>query len=262
MTAERTVNTAALRRAAPNRPGTRPPAGEGLRATMSPPIVPPAIPRYARLMSTRYFATARSEIEPYLPARVERMLDLGCGAGATTAFVKAKRPVAWAGGVEIMPDEARAAEAVCDRVWCGSIETLRLEDAIAPASLDLLLCLDVLEHLADPWSVVRKLSPLLRPGGRLIVSIPNIRHAKFIWRLLTRGDFRYTDAGLLDRTHLRFFVRDTAIALATSGGLRLAHAGNMHPWKPSDARNLLSKATLGTLDDLMIKQFAIVAEAV
>jgi 2-polyprenyl-3-methyl-5-hydroxy-6-metoxy-1,4-benzoquinol methylase len=212
-------------------------------------------------MTNRYFGTARTEIEPHLPQRVERMLDLGCGNGATTAFVKAKRDVAWAGGVEIMPEEAKAAEAVCDRVWCGSIEALRPEDEIARASLDLILCLDVLEHLADPWSVVRRLSPLLRPGGRLIVSIPNIRHSKFIWRLLTQGDFRYTDAGLLDRTHLRFFVRETAVELATCGGLSLVFAGNMHPWKPGDARNLLSRATLGTLDDLMIKQFAIVAEA-
>ena len=57
----------------------------------------------------------------------------------------------------------------------GNVENWRFEDEIAPASLDLILCLDVLEHLVDPWSVVRRLSPLLAPGGRLIVSVPNIR---------------------------------------------------------------------------------------
>jgi 2-polyprenyl-3-methyl-5-hydroxy-6-metoxy-1,4-benzoquinol methylase len=212
-------------------------------------------------MSKRYFATARTEIEPHLPVRVNRMLDLGCGAGATTAFVKLKRDVQWAGGIEIMPEEGRAAEAVSDRVWIGNIEQMTPETEIAPGSLDLILCLDVLEHLVDPWSVVKRLSPLLAPGGRLIVSVPNIRHWKFLWRLLTRADFNYTSAGLLDRTHLRFFVRHTAAALATAGGLRLVSAGNAHPWPLTDGRGLLSRLTLGALDDLMIKQVLVVAEA-
>jgi 2-polyprenyl-3-methyl-5-hydroxy-6-metoxy-1,4-benzoquinol methylase len=212
-------------------------------------------------MNRRYFATARTEIEPHLPARVSRMLDLGCGRGATTAFVRSRRSVAWAGGIEIMPEEGRAAEGPCDRVWIGNIEQMNPESEIAPGSLDLILCLDVLEHLADPWSVVRRLSPLLAPGGRLIVSVPNIRHWKFIWRLLARADFNYKDAGLLDRTHLRFFVRHTAAALATSGGLRLVHAGNAHPWPITDGRGLLSRLTFGGIDDLMIKQFLVVAEA-
>jgi 2-polyprenyl-3-methyl-5-hydroxy-6-metoxy-1,4-benzoquinol methylase len=212
-------------------------------------------------MDKRYFATARTEIEPHLPARVGRMLDLGCGAGATTAWVRSLREVAWAGGIEIVPEEGARAQGICDRVWIGNIETLRPEEEIARSSLDLILCLDVLEHLADPWSVVKRLSPLLAPGGRLIVSVPNIRHWKFIWRLLARADFNYTNAGLLDRTHLRFFVRHTATALATAGGLQLVHAGNAHPWPLSDGRGLLSAMTAGALDDLMIKQFVVVAEA-
>jgi 2-polyprenyl-3-methyl-5-hydroxy-6-metoxy-1,4-benzoquinol methylase len=212
-------------------------------------------------VTARYFATARTEIEPWLPPRVSRLLDLGCGAGATTAWIKARREVAWAGGIEIVPEEAQAAEAVCDRVWTGNIESMRPEQEIPPGSLDLILCLDVLEHLVDPWSVVQRLSPLLAPGGRLIVSVPNIRHWKFIWRLLVRADFNYTKAGLLDRTHLRFFVRHTAEALAGAGGLRLLHAGNAHPWPLSDGRGMLSAVTGGLVDDLMIKQFVVVAEA-
>ncbi len=212
-------------------------------------------------MAPRYFATARTEIEPHLPARVSRMLDLGCGDGSTTAFVRSKRDVAWAGGIEIVSEQGEAARRVCDEVWIGNIETMRPEAGIAAGSLDLVLCLDVLEHLADPWSVVKRLSPLIAPGGRLIVSVPNIRNWKFIWRLLTRADFNYTDAGLLDRTHLRFFVRHTAAALATSGGLSLTRIGNAHPWRPADTRRILSAITAGALDDIMIKQFLVVAEA-
>lgn len=212
-------------------------------------------------MSERYFATARTEIAPHLPAKIDRMLDIGCGTGATTAFVKSLRPVVWSAGSEFVPEEAEKARTVCDVVSVGNVETWAFEDEIARGSLDLILCLDVLEHLVDPWSVVKRLSPLLAPGGRLIISIPNIRNWKFIRGLLFRGDFRYRDSGLLDRTHLRFFVRDTACALAQAGGLTLRHCGNAHPWAGLDARRLLSSTTFGVLDDLMIKQFLIVAEA-
>ena len=53
-------------------------------------------------MSERYFGTARHEIVPHLPARVTRLLDIGCGTGATVALVKSMRQVEWAGGVEIV----------------------------------------------------------------------------------------------------------------------------------------------------------------
>ncbi len=212
-------------------------------------------------MSGRYFATPRREVLPHLPARLSRMLDVGCGSGATVAAIKAVRPVAWAGGVERVATEAERAAAVCERVWCLDVERECFEAGIAPASLDLVLCLDVLEHLADPWDVVRRLSPLLAPGGRLIVSVPNVRNWKFLWGLAARGDFHYRDSGLLDRTHLRFFVRETAVDLVGAGGLRVLAVEGAQPWRGLDARRLLSLASLGRLDDFMVKQWLIVAEA-
>jgi hypothetical protein len=90
--------------------------------------------------------------------------------------------------------------------------------------------------------------------------VPNIRHWKFVWRLLARGDFRYREAGLLDRTHLRFFVRETAIELATAGGLRLVAAESAQRWPAADLRRLLSVASGGKLDEVMAKQWLVVAE--
>lgn len=211
-------------------------------------------------MTERYFGTARLEILPHLPQRVGRMLDVGCGTGATVAAVKALHQVAWAGGVEIVAEEAVRAREVCDQVWTANIENERLEAGIPAGSLDLILCLDVLEHLADPWSVVDRLTPLLAPGGRLIVSVPNIRNWKFIRNLLFKGDFHYRSSGLLDRTHLRFFVRPTAVALAEHGGLKARFVGGAQPWTGADMRRILSAVTFGGLDDLMVKQWLVVAE--
>ncbi|MFI5012889.1 MAG: class I SAM-dependent methyltransferase [Hyphomicrobiales bacterium] len=211
-------------------------------------------------MTNRYFATARAEILPLLPAKVSRLMDLGCGTGATVALVREARAVEWAAGVELDAGSVEAARAVCDRVFIGDAASLTFESEIAPASLDLILCLDVLEHLADPWAMIQRLSPLVGSGGRLILSVPNIRNWKFLWRLAFNGDFHYRDAGLLDRTHLRFFVRHTAIELATCGGLRLVSAVNAKPPAFPDLRFLLSKASFGLLDELIAKQWLVVTE--
>ena len=211
-------------------------------------------------MTSRYYNTARREILPVLPAKVARLLDLGCGTGATVALVKEARKVEWAGGVEIDAAAAEAARRVCDRVWVLDAGRERFEQDIPEGSLDIVLALDILEHLADPWGMVKRLSPLVARGGRLIVSVPNIRNWKFLWRLAAHGDFHYADAGILDRTHLRFFVKATAIELATCGGLALVCATNAQPPRWPDIRMLLGKASGGRLDALIAKQWLIVAE--
>lgn len=206
-----------------------------------------------------YFSRPRVEIEPHLPPTVTRMLDVGCGDGATTAFVMSRRSVQWTGGVELNEGAAKRAEGQLNAVWFSNVETFDFARHIPASSLDLILCLDVLEHLIEPWSVVKQLSTLLAPGGRLIISVPNIRNWKFIAKLLFRGDFRYRDAGLLDRTHLRFFVKETAAELAVAGGLPLICITNAHPWRGGDFRALLSRISFGKLDDIMIKQYIVVA---
>jgi len=206
-----------------------------------------------------YYGHARREILPVLPARCARLLDVGCAAGATTQAIRQVREVEWAAGVELSPEAAALARAHFERVEEGRLEETPLEDFIAPASLDLILCLDVLEHLVDPWAAVKRLSPLLAPEGRLIVSVPNIRNWKFIWRLLTKGDFRYRDSGLLDRTHLRFFTRETAIELACAGGLKLVECRNATQYGPLELRRFLALASGGRAETLLAKQFIVVA---
>lgn len=207
-----------------------------------------------------YFDRPRREILPYLPQRCLRVLDVGCGAGATLSLVRERVAPEWIGGVEPNALAAGHARDLCDRLWEGGVEAAELEAEIPRGTLDLVLCLDVLEHLVDPWAEVRRLSALLGAGGRLIVSVPNIRNWKFIWRLLAKGDFHYTDAGLLDRTHLRFFTPETAVELALSGGLALVHAGSATAYGRAELRRWLIRASAGRLESLIAKQTLVVAE--
>jgi 2-polyprenyl-3-methyl-5-hydroxy-6-metoxy-1,4-benzoquinol methylase len=166
-----------------------------------------------------YFAHTRKEIQPLLPNEVSRALEIGCGTGSTLLWLKGLKHCAWIGGVEVVPDALAVARKNLDAVYAGNIEQMDLP--IEQGTLDLILCLDVLEHLVDPWQVVNRLKGLLKVGGSLIVSIPNIRNHKVLSLLLFRGKWDYAEAGILDRGHLRFFVRDTAIQLVESAGLKV-----------------------------------------
>lgn len=120
-----------------------------------------------------------------------------------------------------------------DQVIQGNIEAMELP--IEPGSIDLLLCLDVLEHLVDPWETLRRLAALLRPNGVLVASIPNVRYYRVLLPLMLGGRWDYQDSGILDRTHLRFFTRATAIELVESAGFSIEQvsATNAHTrnWK-------------------------------
>ena len=165
----------------------------------------------------QYFGGARTEIEPLLPEHARRVLEIGCGAGANIAWLRSIRNVQYAAGVELVPDAARRAAAVLDAIVVGNVESLELPFQLH--SFDLILALYVLEHLVDPWTVVRRLHQLLRPGGAIIASIPNVGHYSIAIPLALRGRWDYAYEGILDRTHLRFFVERTAVELMRSSGL-------------------------------------------
>ncbi len=164
-----------------------------------------------------YFEGVRHDALSLLPERASRVLEIGCGTGNTLAWLKANKGCTWVGGVEIVHEAARKARGKLDALYEGDVEALELP--IEAGSLDAILCLDVLEHMVDPWRVVRRMHALLKPGGVIIASIPNVRNFRVVLPLLLRGRWEYTDDGLLDRTHLRFFVRDTAVRLLQCSGL-------------------------------------------
>ncbi|MEK9953031.1 MAG: class I SAM-dependent methyltransferase [Curvibacter sp.] len=196
-----------------------------------------------------YFAKARTEIEPLLPKRSERplhVLEVGCAQGHTLEWLKTSGRCAWAAGVEPFA-QVTVPAGVIDKFYRSNIEA-ELPD-LEPASLDLILCLDVLEHLIDPWKTVERLDTLLRPGGSFIISVPNIRYYHILIDLAFKGRFEYDSEGILDRTHLRFFTRSSAIDLAECSGAKVQAVitPGLHRWQ----KRLMAR--LG-LRDLLAKQ--------
>jgi SAM-dependent methyltransferase len=164
-----------------------------------------------------YYAFVRREIRPLLPPRADRVLEIGCGQGGTLAWLKSSGIARRTTGIEIDAAAAVLARQRVDSVIEGDADPAL--DALPAGAFDLVLCLDVLEHLVDPWRTMARVTRVLRPGGAVILSVPNVRHYSVTLPLLWSGRWQYEEAGILDRTHLRFFTRTAAAALIRGAGL-------------------------------------------
>ncbi len=148
-----------------------------------------------------------------------RVLDLGGGVGATSLWLKEQNRADRLVLADLVADQALPA---VDAALAGNLEDPALWSRIdQEAPFDTILCLDVLEHLKDPWSAVERLHAMLAPGGAIVACLPNMRNLKLVLPLVLRGRFELEDDGVLDRTHLRWFTRHSAITLLTGSGLEL-----------------------------------------
>ena len=163
-----------------------------------------------------YSASLRTDILPLFDRPYSRVLDVGCSTGNTGVMLKGRGLCDWVSGIELFEETAKVAKTRLDQVIVGPVEIAL--DEVADQSFDCILCLDVLEHLVDPWSVLAQLAQKLRVGGIIICSIPNIRHISVLFHLIIRGRWQYTDSGILDRTHLRFFTKDSCHQIVSIKG--------------------------------------------
>lgn len=165
-----------------------------------------------------YFSRARTDLLKALPSFSERVLEIGCGSGATLAWMKSIGLAGHTTGIELSPQMAEVASKNADELHIGDAEML-LDDVASAPVYDLVLCLDVLEHFVDPWRMIEKISHVLKPGGLVVASIPNVRHFSVLGPLLFKGRWDYEEAGILDHTHLRFFTKASAASLLQTNDL-------------------------------------------
>jgi 2-polyprenyl-3-methyl-5-hydroxy-6-metoxy-1,4-benzoquinol methylase len=146
----------------------------------------------------------------------DTVLDVGCNAGYVGRAAREKLRVVF-DGIESDAAGAALAREAYRRVACVDLSS-GPPWAGVPGPYDAVLALDVLEHISDPVRVLAALSVLLAPGGRLVISVPNVAHWTVRFGLLS-GRFDYVETGILDRTHLRFFTRESLLAACEAAGL-------------------------------------------
>jgi 2-polyprenyl-3-methyl-5-hydroxy-6-metoxy-1,4-benzoquinol methylase len=160
------------------------------------------------------YENPRAERKGHVPAGARRVLDLGCASGALGAALKARG--ATVVGVERDPAYAALARECLDEVVEADLETF---DPAPLGTFDVLVAGDVLEHLADPWSVLRRFAAVVEPGGTVVVSLPNVRHWESVFAIAVRGRFPRRNEGVFDGTHLRWFTLHDAWSLVDQAGL-------------------------------------------
>jgi 2-polyprenyl-3-methyl-5-hydroxy-6-metoxy-1,4-benzoquinol methylase len=150
----------------------------------------------------------------------KRVLELGCATGYMSRVLRDRRCQIVA--VEIDGKAAELAAAFCERVLVGDLDQLDLVQELGEDRFDVVLAADVLEHLKDPLAVLRAVKKVLKPDGYLLASIPNVAHGSVRLALLS-GRFPYSETGLLDHTHLRFYSRETMEKLFEGAGYAIVH---------------------------------------
>jgi 2-polyprenyl-3-methyl-5-hydroxy-6-metoxy-1,4-benzoquinol methylase len=196
----------------------------------------------------------RREISAVFPGPVERVLDVGCSLGDTGLWLKEQKLAAYVAGVDVDEKAIESARRKLDSAVLCNVEEAELP--FEKESFDLILCLDVLEHLRDPWVGLRRIREYLKPGGVLVTSIPNVRNFRVTLPLLFLGRFEYQESGLLDRTHLRFFTYRTAVRLVRDAGFTIERVDTTGARRGS-LTSLLNLATLGLAKHLFVIQYLI-----
>ena len=155
-----------------------------------------------------------------LPIGARSLVEIGCSSGALAREFKKLAPDCEYLGVEIDEGYRQMAAAFCDQTLNLDIE--QADDSFWQScrARDCWIFGDTLEHLSDPWKVLRRIRSVIPAHGVVAACIPNAQH----WSLqakLSIGDFRYVDRGLLDRTHLRWFTRQTMLELFEQTGFEV-----------------------------------------
>ncbi len=183
-----------------------------------------------------YFEIANPEIPNILRdlPRGLRVLDVGCGSGVHGAELKrllGHRVV----GVDLSDSSIAKARTRLAEAYVADVTQPNLYPFRGGQKFDVIVFSDILEHLYDPLDTLTGHCALLAPGGRIVISLPNIA----IWNVrlsLLAGRFNYTDTGTLDRTHVRFFTRRTLSGLLSSANLQVSKRritpGILRPFVP------------------------------
>jgi len=150
----------------------------------------------------------------------QRVLELGTGPGTVTRILHSKGCKVT--GVEMDVDTLATSAPFCERTLQANLEDPQWAAPLAGQTFDAIICADVLEHLRDPRPLLLQLPAFLKPGGHVLMSLPNASHLSVVASLLT-GRFPYQKNGLLDHTHLKFYGREDLESLLRECGLLWQH---------------------------------------
>lgn len=201
--------------------------------------------------STPSYDYAREEMVQFVPRGSATVLDVGSASGRFGRALRREHPGARVWGIEPVPSGSSEGY---ESIVVGSYPSDMPEDS----RFDCIVFNDVLEHMIDPWSVLEVTHDLLAPRGVVVASLPNVRHISILLDLVVHDEWRYTDLGILDRSHLRFYTATSMERMFTETGYAVRRLEPLH--LPSvGKRGTLRRLTKRRFDRFHARQFAVVS---
>jgi len=152
-----------------------------------------------------YSNAGNMDVLSLVPEDAKYILDVGCGDGFNARLLRKRNCII--DGITLSEKEKEVAEKVMRRVFVHNAEKgLPFEE---PGLYDVVICSHVLEHICYPHQLMNDILRVLKPGGVLIIALPNIMHYRWRWELI-KGNFNYQDAGTWDYTHVKWYTFNTA----------------------------------------------------
>ena len=202
---------------------------------------------------TVYYQGVREDVVTLVDDGIERVLDVGCAYGMTGERLK-KRGIKEVVGVELDSGAYNEAVKRLDKVFLGDIQKIELP--FKDGYFGCIIYADVLEHLIDPWSVLKRHRSLLGERGTVIASIPNIRHYRAVKKLL-EGRWDYQEKGVFDSTHLRFFTLNSVEKMFSEAGYKIGKV--IYKISASKTKKFLNRILRGAFNEMLAEQFLIKA---
>ena len=204
----------------------------------------------------KYFSNSRPEMLSFILKAPTNVLDIGCGNGAFGRSLKQMFDCTVT-GIEPIESVGLFAKSQLDHVYIGTFE--KVLHSLAPYSFDLIILNDSLEHMTQPEFVLQKIKYLLGDQGALVLSVPNVRYVENVFNLIIKKDWQYTEYGVLDKTHLRFFTQKSLIRLLRSNGFHICKIHGINATKSRIFR-IINFITFGILGDMRWLQIAVSAK--
>lgn len=210
-----------------------------------------------KIKDINYYQCHRKEMLKYIPHNVKNVLDVGCATGVFGGAIKSElNAQVW--GVDISPLIAEKARLILDNVVVGDFESDKIK--LPHNYFDCIIFNDSLEHFEDPWSALKRCDEYLKLNGFIVASIPNVRFIYNIKALLIDKNWKYSEGGILDRTHLRFFTENSIKDTFNNCGYSIVKLEGLNPADLSWKFWVFNLLTLKMFEDFRFQQFVCVAQ--
>lgn len=214
-----------------------------------------------KVKNVDYFNNVRTDIIRLIPvSEKNKILEIGAGGGFTLAKIKELNLASEVIGLDLLEIPGSFQNhPIIDRFIIANIENSDLD--LPLEYFDIIIAADVLEHLYSPEQVVDKLLKFLNKDGILIVSVPNIREIRTLYKIVIKGDFRYEDSGIMDRTHIKFFCKKNIVELLQQSSLNIKRISPSFKLLPGGKIiKFINFISLSLFEDFLAYQYLIIAK--